>query len=56
MLAGIVVFPAGPAAADSARDDQWHLRTLNVAQAHTVSKGKGITVAVVDNGPTRIRI
>jgi type VII secretion-associated serine protease mycosin len=36
--------------ADSFRDDQWHLRTLEVSSAHKVSTGNGVVVAVVDTG------
>ncbi|MFC8846089.1 MULTISPECIES: type VII secretion-associated serine protease mycosin [unclassified Micromonospora] len=32
------------------RADQWHLRYLNVAQAHRMSRGQGITIAVPDTG------
>jgi type VII secretion-associated serine protease mycosin len=39
-----------PAAADSIRDRQWHLTYLNVAAAHALSQGEGVTVAVVDSG------
>ncbi|MFY1669982.1 S8 family serine peptidase [Plantactinospora sp. WMMB334] len=36
--------------ADAARDRQWHLRTLAVAQAHRLSQGAGVVVAVIDTG------
>ena len=49
-LAAATVVPAGPAHADSFRDDQWYLRTLKVTQAHAISEGAGVTVAVVDSG------
>ncbi|MEU4478568.1 S8 family serine peptidase [Micromonospora sp. NPDC023966] len=32
------------------RSDQWHLQYLNVYQAHRVSQGKGIVVALPDTG------
>ncbi|GAB1694893.1 hypothetical protein KRM28CT15_66960 [Krasilnikovia sp. M28-CT-15] len=35
---------------DSVRDEQWHLKTLNVANAWTYATGQGVTVAVVDSG------
>ncbi|RZU50652.1 type VII secretion-associated serine protease mycosin [Krasilnikovia cinnamomea] len=35
---------------DSVRDEQWHLKTLNVAGAWTYSAGQGVTVAVIDSG------
>jgi type VII secretion-associated serine protease mycosin len=45
-----VAFPANPAHADRHRDSQWHLSFLKVAQAQAISKGAGVTVAVVDTG------
>ncbi|MFD0782852.1 type VII secretion-associated serine protease mycosin [Micromonospora azadirachtae] len=36
--------------ADLVRDDQWHLRYLNVADAHRLSQGEGVVVAVPDTG------
>ncbi|MEV6491063.1 type VII secretion-associated serine protease mycosin [Actinoplanes sp. NPDC051633] len=32
------------------RDKQWHLKFLDVQRAHTITKGKGVIVAVVDTG------
>ncbi|RSM65179.1 type VII secretion-associated serine protease mycosin [Actinoplanes sp. ATCC 53533] len=46
--AGTAAFGA-PALADT-RDDQWHLKYLKVAEAHRISTGKGVTVAVIDSG------
>jgi type VII secretion-associated serine protease mycosin len=46
--AGAAVFGT-PALADT-RDDQWHLNYLKVEQAHRISTGKGVTVAVIDSG------
>ncbi len=45
-----VMVMAPPAAADSIRDRQWHLRYLNVAEAQKLSQGDGVVVAVVDSG------
>ncbi|WP_305789933.1 S8 family serine peptidase [Symbioplanes lichenis] len=45
-----LVAPATPALADSTRDRQWWLESLDVAAVHKVTQGKGITVAVVDTG------
>src|SRR5690349_10824483 len=42
--------PATSARADSIRNKQWHLDFLNVAQAHRLATGKGVTVAVIDSG------
>ncbi|MFJ6195173.1 type VII secretion-associated serine protease mycosin [Micromonospora sp. NPDC092111] len=39
-----------PAIADQRRDEQWHLRYLNILAAHRISQGEGITVAVPDSG------
>jgi type VII secretion-associated serine protease mycosin len=55
LLAGAIplVVPAAPAHADAARANQWHLKALNVAAAHRVSQGEGVTVAVIDSGVAR---
>lgn len=51
LLAAIGAFaPASPALADDIRNGQWHLSTLEVAKAHQISQGEGITVAVIDTG------
>lgn len=39
-----------PAMADRIRDQQWHLSFLDIASAHKISQGEGITVAVIDTG------
>ena len=39
-----------PLAGDSVRDDEWHLETLDVAEAWTYANGSGVTVAVIDSG------
>jgi type VII secretion-associated serine protease mycosin len=36
--------------ADEVRDKQWHLQALGVQQAHSLSRGAGIKVGVVDTG------
>jgi type VII secretion-associated serine protease mycosin len=42
---------AVPAAAiDPVRDAQWYLDTLRIDQVHDITKGRGITVAVIDTG------
>jgi subtilisin family serine protease len=38
------------AAADSVRDRQWHLAALGVSEAHRLTRGEGVVVAVVDTG------
>jgi type VII secretion-associated serine protease mycosin len=44
------VLGVGPARADQQRDSQWYLKSLRLAEAHAISKGAGVTVAVVDTG------
>jgi type VII secretion-associated serine protease mycosin len=39
-----------PARADQRRDAQWYLKRLDIAAAHRVSEGAGVTVAVIDTG------
>ncbi len=52
VIAAVValLIPAAPARADSTRDDQWWLKSLDVAAVHQVTQGEGVTVAVVDSG------
>ncbi|MFJ3220105.1 type VII secretion-associated serine protease mycosin [Kitasatospora sp. NPDC086801] len=52
LAAGAVVGPvAVPAAADgSIREKQWHLDAMHASEMWKVSKGQGVTVAVVDGG------
>lgn len=49
----IVLLPAVPASADEVRDGQWHLRYLKVNEAHKLTQGQGVTVAVLDTGVER---
>ena len=47
----VALLPGAPAAhADSIRDQQWPLTALHAQQAWNITKGKGITVAVLDTG------
>ncbi|MCO8274506.1 type VII secretion-associated serine protease mycosin [Actinoplanes sp. TRM 88003] len=39
-----------PLQGDSVRADEWHLGSLNIAEAWTYSSGAGVTVAVIDSG------
>ncbi|UQU65612.1 type VII secretion-associated serine protease mycosin [Couchioplanes caeruleus] len=48
-----IVAPATPANADFIRDRQWHLKSLDIATAHRISTGEGVTVAVIDSGVSR---
>ncbi|MFJ9845375.1 type VII secretion-associated serine protease mycosin [Kitasatospora sp. NPDC101155] len=52
LAAGVLVVPvAAPAVADdSIRADQWHLDTMHAPEMWKISKGDGITVAVIDSG------
>ncbi|WP_436970637.1 type VII secretion-associated serine protease mycosin [Micromonospora avicenniae] len=45
-----VANPVAPTAEDRVRNDQWHLRYLKVPEAHHISQGEGVTVAVPDTG------
>jgi type VII secretion-associated serine protease mycosin len=45
----IVVMPV-PAHADDQRDQQWYLKSLRIREAHQITEGKGVTVAVIDSG------
>ena len=50
LAAAALLVPATPAQADQIRNNQWHLRYLNVDEAHKLSQGQGVTVAVLDTG------
>ena len=41
---------AWPASADSVRDGQWYIQTLDLATAQKLTRGAGVVVAVVDSG------
>src|SRR4051812_34175176 len=49
-LVAAVAVPAAPAFADDVRNDEWYLKSLRVAEAHKITKGSGVTVAVLDTG------
>lgn len=50
-LTGVLIMAAAPvASADQTRRDQWALETLQAESAWQVSTGKGVTVAVIDDG------
>lgn len=46
----VVVLPAAPSYADGVRNSQWHVQSLRLAEAHRLSQGKGVIVAVIDSG------
>lgn len=50
VLGLVTVLPAVPASADARRDSQWHVSALRLAEAHTISRGAGVVVAVLDSG------
>ncbi|MFD8785556.1 S8 family serine peptidase [Kitasatospora sp. NPDC059599] len=52
LAAGIVVGPvAAPAVAeDTIRQQQWHLDAMHASEMWKITKGQGITVAVIDGG------
>jgi type VII secretion-associated serine protease mycosin len=45
-----ILMPVPPAKADQVRDGQWYLGSLRVADAQRLTKGEGVTVAVIDSG------
>lgn len=51
VLTGALMMAAAPvASADQTRRDQWALETLQAESAWKISKGEGVTVAVIDTG------
>ncbi|MFF7736913.1 MULTISPECIES: type VII secretion-associated serine protease mycosin [unclassified Streptomyces] len=50
LTAGLVLLPAATAYADGIRAQQWALDALHTEQAWQTTKGRGITVAVLDTG------
>ncbi|WP_155374332.1 type VII secretion-associated serine protease mycosin [Catellatospora vulcania] len=51
LLAAVTTVGVGtPAHADRYRNDQWYLPFLHVSEAHAISQGEGVTVAVIDSG------
>ncbi len=46
----LLLVPASPASADAIRDQEWALGVLHAKQAWHSSKGRGVTVAVLDTG------
>ena len=53
-VTGAVLVTASPVAwADEIREDQWALRAFESESVWKESKGKGVTVAVIDNGVQR---
>jgi type VII secretion-associated serine protease mycosin len=50
VLAAAVVIPSSMAFADGVRDQQWYLKSLKIPEAHAISTGSGVTVAIIDSG------
>ncbi|SIN31567.1 S8 family serine peptidase [Micromonospora cremea] len=48
MASGVVSAPAH--AVDTVRGLQWYLDSLKIPQAHKITQGKGVVVAVIDSG------
>jgi type VII secretion-associated serine protease mycosin len=44
------VYPGLPANADQVRDAQWFIDYLRLDRAHQITKGSGVSVAIVDTG------
>ncbi|MFJ3205464.1 type VII secretion-associated serine protease mycosin [Streptomyces sp. NPDC086989] len=51
LLAGVA---ATPAHAETVRSKQWHLDAMKADDVWKISRGKGVTVAVIDTGVARI--
>lgn len=50
VLIVLIAVVATPAHADQVRDAQWHVEYLDLVTAHSISRGEGVTVAVIDSG------
>lgn len=50
LTAGLVLLPAATARADGIRAQQWALDAMHTQEAWQTTKGRGITVAVLDTG------
>jgi type VII secretion-associated serine protease mycosin len=50
VASGVAVAPAPARAADTVRGLQWYLDPMKIAEAHRITQGKGVVVAVVDAG------
>jgi type VII secretion-associated serine protease mycosin len=44
------VYPGSPANADQVRDAQWFIDYLRLDEAHQITKGGGVSVAIIDTG------
>jgi type VII secretion-associated serine protease mycosin len=50
VVALVAPLPATAAGADQVRDAQWHVPYLDLATAHQVTRGEGVTIAIIDSG------
>lgn len=50
LVVGAIAFASSPAVAESRRSQEWFLDELSIPQAHKISTGNGVTVAVIDSG------
>jgi type VII secretion-associated serine protease mycosin len=50
-----LVLAAPPAHAQTIEEQQWHLGALGIYDAHTISRGAGVVVGVVDSGVDKTR-
>ncbi|MGP9649460.1 S8 family serine peptidase [Glutamicibacter sp. AOP38-B1-38] len=50
LLAGATVLGAAPAHADDIRSSEYWLAAQGITEAHKVTKGKGVKVAIIDTG------
>lgn len=49
-VASVVSVAPGVARADEVRDEQWHIKALEVDKAHKLSQGEGVTIGLIDGG------
>ncbi|GAA1753945.1 S8 family serine peptidase [Luedemannella helvata] len=52
-LVVLAVPPAPAAAMDNIDEGQWYVQSLRLREAHRITQGKGVTVAVIDGGVGR---
>lgn len=54
MVAGLTALDSGaaavPAHAETIRSQEWHINAMKLPEAWQISKGQGVTVAVIDSG------
>lgn len=50
LVIAVGFIPTSIALVDEIRNRQWHLQSLNIQSAHSISTGLGVVVAVIDTG------